>query len=344
MRTSNSPQLYRGMGFWNIPTQEALCDTHVSIGGLGGAGYMAATELARMGIQHFSLADPEGMDDTNVVRVPGAKSSTMGINKSEVARDEILDILDQRGAKNPTVRIFTEGVNPDNVHDFMHDADVVLDATELSMPELGTMICREARKPEILAPVLNGEYVGYAGQVTAFDPRSKWTFERVMGIEGGENAPLDEVAQQTIATDRFLAYLPPYGDLTTLAAIDPVSARMLAKLPVFKHLQPPELAPGETDKVAPMPANVIGAGVAAQLIVAEVLKHTRAKVGERGLPPTFAPQFRWFDAYTQKGNVTRHPRLSFYRHLVPILVNNALDRHEHASYSADERAARGDLG
>lgn len=332
------------MGFWNEQTQQALLETHVSIGGLGGAGYMAATEMARMGIQHFSLADPEGMDDTNIVRVPGAKSSTLGVNKAEVCRDEILDILDQKGVKEPTVRIYTEGVNTENVNDFMHDAHLVLDATELSMPELGTMICREARKPDIMAPVLNGEYVAYAGQVTSFNPGGKATFERIMGIKGGEKAPLDEVAEQQIATDRFLAYLPPYGDLATLAAIDPDSARLLAKLPVFRHMQPPEAEPGKDDIIAPMPANVIGAGVAAQLIVAEVLKHTRARVGEKGIKPTFAPSFRWYDAYTGKSGSTHHPTWSFYRHLAPLIVKNAFGLNEPASYSYQERSARGDKG
>ena len=95
----------------------------------------------------------------------------------------------------------------ENLSDFMRGTDVVLDATELSMPQLGTMICREARR--IGVPVVNVEYIGHAGQGTSFKPDSKMTFERFMGIDGGEDAPLDEVAEQKLSPSRYLAYLPP---------------------------------------------------------------------------------------------------------------------------------------
>jgi hypothetical protein len=310
MRTPDSPEVYRNMGFWNNATQEGILDTSVAIGGLGGAGYLIGVELAHMGVQRFSIADPEGFENVNANRVIGAREDTYGLNKAEVFRDEVYGI-------NPDaeVRTYIEGVNADNVEEFMHGADLVFDATELSMPELGTMICREARR--IGSPVVNVEYVAHAAQGTSFDPRSKMTFERFMGIEGGEDAPLDEVADQKIATDRFLAYVPPYADLATLKALN---------------------------EGAPLPSNMIGAGIAAQIATAEALKHIRRRVGERGLSPILAPEVRWMDAYTGKGGSTRHPRISFYRHLATAVVRNQLHLNEEASYSKEQRAARGDVG
>lgn len=310
MRSLESPEVYRSMGFWNEATQEAILDTHVAIGGVGGAGYLTGIELAHMGVQNFSIADPEGFDDVNSNRVLGAREDTYGRNKAEVFAEEVHKINE-----DAIVRTYTEGVNVDNVEDFMHDAHVVLDATELSMPELGTMICRQARKLEV--PVLNVEYVAHGAQGTSFDPRSKWTFERVMGIKGGEQAPLDEVAEQTISTDRFLSYIPKYADLGTLKALN---------------------------EGAPLPSNMIGAGLAAQIAVAETLKHIRSRVGERGIAPVFAPQVRWMDAYTGESGVTKHPRLSFYRHLAVTAFHNQLGWNEEASYSKEQRAARGDIG
>jgi molybdopterin/thiamine biosynthesis adenylyltransferase len=309
MRSLQSPEVYRSMGFWNEATQQGLLDTHVAVGGVGGAGYLTGIELAHMGVQNFSVADPEGFDDVNSNRVLGAREDTYGRNKAEVFAEEVHKING-----DAVVRTYNEGINADNVKDFMHDADLVLDATELSMPELGTMICREARKLEI--PVLNVEYVAHGAQVTSFDPRSKWTFERVMGIKGGEDAPLDEVAKQTIATDRFLSYVPKYADLSTLKALNEGS---------------------------PLPSNMIGAGLAAQLAVAETLKHVRARIGEKGLAPVFAPNMRWMDVYTGESGSTKHPRLSFYRHLAVTAVRNQLNLHEEASYTPEQRAVRGDI-
>lgn len=310
MRTINSPELHRNMGFWNDATQEAILDTTVAIGGAGGAGYMVGLELARIGVQRFDIADPEPFDDVNSNRVMGVRQDTIGRNKAVVFQEDIQAI-------NPDaeVRIYTDGVTVDNLEEFMHQADIVLDATELSMPELGTMICREARKRKV--PVINVEYVGHAGQGTAFDPHSKMTFERFMGIKGGEEAPLDEVADQTLDPSRYLAYIPPYGDLETLKAIQDGS---------------------------PLPSNMIGAGQAAQIAVAEALKHIRNRAGLKGLQPIFAPTVRWADAYTNKSGQTRHPRLSYFQHLGIAVVRNQLGLNEEASYTVAQRAARGDVG
>ena len=88
---------------------------------------------------------------------------------------------------------------------------------------------------------------------------------------------------------------------------------------------------------------MIGAGVAAQIAVAETVKYVRERVGERGARPVAAPMVRWYDAYTNKSGFTRHPRVSYYRYLAVIAANNLLKRHEQASYTEEERRARGDV-
>lgn len=306
MRTINSPEIFRNMGFWDNPTQEAILSATVAIGGTGGAGYMLGLELARVGVQRFDVADPETFDDVNSNRVFGVRANTIGKNKAEVFLDDILAI-------NPEadVRIYPAGVNRDNVQDFMSRCDLALDATELSMPELGTMVCREGRRRGIA--VLNVEYVGHGAQVTAFGPGSRYTFERMMGLD--ENAPLDEIAQQTIDPSRYLAYIPRYGDLKTLIAIRNGS---------------------------PLPSNMIGAGTAAQLGVAEVIKHLRSRAGEKTMRPTLAPRVRWYDAYSGACGSTRFPRASYYRHLAVAVARNQMGLHERASYTPAERALRGD--
>ncbi|MFI5212677.1 MAG: ThiF family adenylyltransferase [Candidatus Saccharimonadales bacterium] len=316
MRNFRSEEQYRNYGFWNNPTQEGINETHISIAGTGGAGHEFGVKAARMGVQYFSVADPEVFERANSNRIIGVNEDTINRNKAVVMKEDILAI-------NPDaqVTVYEDGVTTDNIDEFLHPAHIVLNATELSMPHLGAMVCRESRQRIVNGehsplPVLDIEYIAHAGQVTAFDPHSRMTFERLMGIKGGDNAPYNEIAEQSIDPSRYLAYLPPYGDIRTLEAIR---------------------------DGAPLPSNVIGAGVAAQLGLAELLKHIRARSGERGLRPTFAPHVRWADVYTGKSGTTGLPMASYYRHLAGVAVRNLAKRHEPASYTPEARAARGDL-
>lgn len=314
MRNLNSPEAHRNMGFWNEATQVGIHDTELGLAGAGGTAYLLGLEAARIGVQRFRIADPEPFERANGNRVMGVREDTIDRNKAEVLAEDILAI-------NPDaeITVYNEGVNPDNVEEFMHSADIVLNATELKMPNLGAMICRQARNRRIngeLAPlpVLDIEYIGHAGQVTAFDPRSKMTFEKFMGIP--EGMPLDEVTEQQLDPSRYLAYLPPYGDIRTLEAVRAGSA---------------------------LPSNMIGAGTATQLGMSEILKHVRTRVGERTLAPTFAPRVRWYDSYTGKAGETSHPRFSHYKHLALLALHNGLHLNDEASYTTEARAARGDF-
>jgi len=305
------------MGFWNEGTQQAILDTEVVIAGNGGTGNLVGIELARIGIQNFRIADPEVFDDVNSNRVMGARYDTIGRNKAEVLRDDILEI-------NPEakVSVYNDGINTFNIEEFLSSADIVLNGLELTMPELGTMLARQSRLRKIKGvlspvPMVDIEYIGHAGQGTVFDPMSGVTFEKFMGIKGGEQVPLDEIIGQSIDPSFYLAYLPPYGDLKTLEAIRDGS---------------------------PLPSNMIGAGVAAQIGLSEVLKLVRKRAGERSIKPTYAPEVRWYDAYTNESGVTKHPRLSYYRHLGNVVLNNILGRNEQASYNEIERKSRGDNG
>lgn len=316
MRTVNSPEVYRNMGFWNEATQLALLNTEVAIAGNGGTGNLFGMELARIGIQKFSIADPEAFDRVNSNRVMGARVETIGKNKAEVLRDDILSI-------NPDAKItvYSEGINIDNIDDFLSSADIVLNGLELTKPELGVMLARKARTRkigrEVLAiPMVDVEYIAHAGQGTVFEINNSVSYERFMGIKGGENIPLDEIAGQIIDPSYYLAYLPKYGDLSTLEAIKNGS---------------------------PLPSNMIGAGVASQIGVSEVLRIVRGKIGEKGIKPTYAPRVRWYDAYSNESGQTCHPRLSYYSHLGRVIINNVLKINETSSYTKYQRESRGDL-
>lgn len=317
MRTVNSPEVYRNMGFWNESTQQAILDTEIAIAGNGGTGNLVGMELARIGIQKFKIADPETFDQANSNRVMGARLDTIGLNKAEVLKNDILSI-------NPDadVTVYSEGINLDNVEEFLSSTDFAINGLELTRPELGTMLARQARMRKVKGvispvPLVDVEYIAHAGQGTVFDSAGGVTFEKFMGIKGGEDAPLDEITGQLIDPSYYLAYIPSYGDLETLKAIKEGS---------------------------PLPSNMIGAGVAAQIALSEVLKLVKRKAGERSIRPTYAPYVRWYDAYTNESGMTGNPRMSYRRHLGNLVLNNLFGRNEPASYRQSERRSRGDIG
>ncbi len=320
MRNLSSPETYRNMGFWNEATQQAINDTELAVAGNGGTGNLVALEAARIGVQSFRIADPEVFDDVNSNRVMGARVETIGRNKAEVLKEDILAI-------NPEANVvtYTDGINQDNIEDFLQSADVVLNGLELTRPSLAVMLARATRNRMIAGeeaplPIIDVEYIGHAGQGTVFDPTSSVTFERFMNIKSfdkkGNDIPLGDLDLPPVATSRYLAYLPPYGDLKTLEAIHNGS---------------------------PLPSNMIGAGVAAQIAVSEMVKLARKRVGEKGLKPTYAPEVRWYDAYTNESGKTRYPVQSHYKHLANVVLRNLAHLNEQASYTVEERALRGDV-
>jgi molybdopterin/thiamine biosynthesis adenylyltransferase len=304
MRTVQSPEYSRNYGFWNEAEQQALLDAKVAIAGVGGDGFQMGLKLAKMGVQTFDIADPEVFEPENNNRVPGATTSTYGRPKVEVFTEQVLDI-------NPAadIRVYRDGVTEDNVEEFMSRADLVFDESELTYPHIGTAIAREARKrniPDVM--VMN---VGFAAQVTSFDPRHRFTFERFMGIP--QDMPLADVKDLAVDFSRCLPYIPKYGDLTTLQAVQ---------------------------EGASLPSIAPGVDVASAIGSSQAFLHIVQKAKNNRPSPIWAPRILYMDAYSGIANVTKHPQASYYRHLVGMLVGNVLNKYPHASYSADQRSTR----
>lgn len=304
MGLSNPDAYKRNYGFWNEPTQEALSQSKVSIGGVGGDGFQLGVKLAMMGVERFSVADPEVFEIENSNRVFGATSKNYGRLKAEVFRETVLDIR-----PNATVDIFTDGVVKDNVEAFMHDADLVLDETELTYLEVGTMVAREARKRNI--PDLLVMNIGFASIATSFNPQSKNTFEKMMGIP--KDMPLDEVAEMSVDFSRCLPYIPNYADISTLEAVQ---------------------------EGASLPSISPGVDVASALGSTEAFLHLTAGVNARGRKPTWSPKFRYMDVYNGKSGTINFPRVSHYLGLAAMATRSQIGLNPRASYRQAERDAR----
>lgn len=301
-RSINSPEFSRNYGFWNEAEQEALMRSRVAIAGVGGDGFQLGLRLARMGVQRFSIADPEVFEPENVNRVEGATSSSFGRKKAEVFVDRVRDI-------NPDaeVDVYLSGVTPDNVEPFMHGASLVFDESELTKPEIGSLIARQARKqgiPDLL--VMN---VGFAAQVTSFAPNSSWTFERFMGFRSDQ--PLDEIAAAGVDLSRCLPYIPPYSDLRSLISVQGENGAEPASLPSIS----------------------VGVDQASAIGSAQAFLHLTAGVSNRRRSPVWAPRVMIADAYTLRTHNLRAGRFNHVRHLLVAAARQKLGRNPLASYT-----------
>ncbi|MBL3698225.1 ThiF family adenylyltransferase [Leucobacter luti] len=305
----SAPEYSRNFGFWNEDEQRALMAARVAIAGVGGDGFQLGLKLARMGVARFSIADPEVFEPENVNRVEGATVSSFNRRKADVFRDRVLDI-------NPDAEIdvFLDGVTPDNIEAFMRGASLVLDESELTKPEIGSLIARQARAqgiPDLL--VMN---VGFAAQVTSFAPDSPWTFERFMGFSA--TMSLDEIAAAGVDFSRCLPYVPGYTDLRSLQAVQ-----------------------GTVDTPpASLPSISIGVDVASAIGSAQAFLHLTAGVANRRRTPVWAPRVAYTDAYSLRTRVVRAGKLAHLRGLLLAAGRQKLGLNPLGSYTPADIARR----
>lgn len=110
---------------------EKLQNSTVMIVGLGAVGGYALEALARSGIGHLILVDFDVIEETNVNRQILALGSTIGMLKTEAARERVREI-------NPDCRveILNLFVNSDTIPELLsHRTDIVIDAIDALNPK-----------------------------------------------------------------------------------------------------------------------------------------------------------------------------------------------------------------
>ena len=115
----------RNLGWVTEAEQQRLKKSRVCIAGLGGVGGVHLLTLARLGVGAFSVADFDTFALANFNRQVGATVTTLGRPKSEVMVAMALDI-------NPglDIRVFSNGLNEQNLDAFLADGDVYLDGLD----------------------------------------------------------------------------------------------------------------------------------------------------------------------------------------------------------------------
>lgn len=93
-------QFARNIALIGKDKQERLKNSRVAVFGLGGVGGHTVEALARCGVGELDLIDKDRVDITNLNRQIIALHSTVGIEKTEVMKNRVLDI-------NPNCKVNT---------------------------------------------------------------------------------------------------------------------------------------------------------------------------------------------------------------------------------------------
>lgn len=160
---------------WLTPAEQALISTKkIAIAGLGGVGGEHLTTLARLGFQHFHIADFDAFEEHNLNRQAGAFIDTLNHPKASVMEQVATNI-------NPQVQlnIFTEGVTSENVDAFLCDVDVYVDSLDFFAMEAREMIFRACTEKSI--PIVTAAPLGMGCALLTFLP-GKMDFDEYFGF------------------------------------------------------------------------------------------------------------------------------------------------------------------
>ena len=190
----------RNTGLVSAEEQLRLWETCILIAGTGGDGGLLAERLARTGIGHLILADPEAFEPTNINRQYAANRLTMGVNKATAVAKELA--LMNPGMK---ITVCAEGVTEENVAGMVRQADLVVDEIEYTMPSVSVLLHRAARQQG--KHVFMGANIGWGASVFCFPPGGV-TFEEHFSyneVNGTINPMAYMKEKPTYITDDFAA-------------------------------------------------------------------------------------------------------------------------------------------
>ena len=153
----------RNIGLISEENQEKIRRAHVAIAGMGGVGGVYATTLARLGIGHFTIADPDSFEIANTNRQQGASVSTYGAGKAATMERMIKDI-------NPTAEVRTfDALTPETAADFFEGVTIAIDSIDFFTIGARRLLYQECRTRHI--PVLGAAPVGFGSSMINYSPQ-----------------------------------------------------------------------------------------------------------------------------------------------------------------------------
>jgi molybdopterin-synthase adenylyltransferase len=155
----------RNIGWVTHAEQQRLSTKRIAIAGVGGVGGFHALALARLGIQKFSLADPDSFELANFNRQAGAMMSTIGARKVQVVAAQVKDIN-----PNADIRLIDGPVEQSNIDAFLEDVDLYVDGLDFFAFAARRLVFAQCRARGI--PVVTAAPLGMGTAALVFLPNS----------------------------------------------------------------------------------------------------------------------------------------------------------------------------
>lgn len=142
--------------------QRKLKQGSVLLIGTGGLGSPLALYLAAAGVGHIGLVDFDAVDESNLQRQIVHGTSTVGVNKTESARQRMSDL-------NPHIDITTyeTQITSANALELMQPYDVIIDGTD----NFPTRYLTNDASVMLGKPNVYGSIFRFEGQATVFAPQ-----------------------------------------------------------------------------------------------------------------------------------------------------------------------------
>lgn len=142
--------------------QRKLKQGSVLLIGTGGLGSPLALYLAAAGVGHIGLVDFDVVDESNLQRQIAHGTSTIGVLKTESAKQRLQDL-------NPNVEVTTyeAQITSDNAFELMRPYDVIVDGTD----NFPTRYLTNDASVMLGKPNVYGSIFRFEGQATVFSPK-----------------------------------------------------------------------------------------------------------------------------------------------------------------------------
>jgi molybdopterin/thiamine biosynthesis adenylyltransferase len=166
----------RNIGWITESEQAHLRTCRVAIAGMGGVGGSHLLTLTRLGIGNFNIADFDTFELANFNRQAGAMMSSIGQPKVNVLEKMALNI-------NPelSVQKFNNGINEDNLEDFLQDVDLYIDGLDFFVLDIRQKVF--AKCYELGIPAITAAPMGMSVALINFLP-GKMSFEQYFRLTG----------------------------------------------------------------------------------------------------------------------------------------------------------------
>lgn len=148
----------RNQNLLSCDDQYRLFTSHVVVVGCGGLGGHVIEGLARLGVGHLTIIDPDIFEEHNLNRQTFCTVNNLGRSKVEVTAERVAEL-------NPAVTISSHvlAFASYNGTKLLSGADTVVDALDSIIVRLElSAVCRELR-----LPLVHGAIGGWSGQITS---------------------------------------------------------------------------------------------------------------------------------------------------------------------------------